>query len=543
MTATPPLPVLIVGAGPTGLTLAITLRRWGVPVRIVDKAERPTSVSKALAIWSASLEVLHGAGIVPEIMEKSARLRALVAGSGRRTLAEMTVGAGIDSPYPFPLLQSQARTEGILIACLERLGVTVERSVELSAVQQDADGVTATLSHADHRTESVRCLYLAGCDGARSAVRHALGVAFEGYTEPDTYVLGDVAIEGGSLDPRCIYVWSAKRGTVALFPYEDGVWRVFGVRESGAADAPVTVAELQDLVDRHGPPGLRLSSPGWLSAFRINARLAARYRVGRCFLAGDAAHIHSPAGGQGMNTGIQDATNLGWKLAHALDGRGDVELLLNSYEAERRPVARGVIDGAAQKLHVAFARNPVATAARSAAIAVLGRLPAFHRKLQVELSETEITYGGGPLVALGNPPAKPKRTEVGARARDARFVDPASGTEKDLWTALSGTAHTLLLFEENGSPIDVGAAAAAAGDRLTVLRLPPAADPNGAVRARYGVTGSAWVLVRPDQVVAARGPGGDLTALAAYAEAVLKPRGPSVLADAVGARMEVAGAV
>jgi 2-polyprenyl-6-methoxyphenol hydroxylase-like FAD-dependent oxidoreductase len=518
--------VLVVGAGPTGLSLAITLRRLGASVRIVDRAAQPSAVSKALAVWSGSLEALQGMQVIDEFLAAGQRLNALSVGDGRRELARLAVGDGIDSPYPFPLLLPQSRTEQILSARLSALGVEIERGVELVGLIQDSDGVTASLRHDDNRIAEWRTRYLVGCDGARSFVRQSLGIAFEGYTEPPVFLLGDVRIDGGSLDHRSIYLRWNNGGTVALFPFENEIWRVFARREAGsthaAPDEPPTLAELQRLMDRHGPGGLRLRDPSWLSAFRINERLAARYRTGRCFLAGDAAHIHSPAGGQGMNTGIQDAVNLGWKLAYALRGIGDASLLLDSYEAERRPIAREVVKGAAQKLHVAFSSNPIARLLKDAAVSVLGNMKAVQRKLQIELSETEIVYRDGPLVALGNPPRHAKRADVGGRARDALFVDPATGTAQPLWPHLSALRHSLLLFEDPQRPIATNGITDGTGDRLEILRLGPAADPERSARTRYRLRGPGWVLIRPDQMVAARGDGADLTALQTYLDRVVR---------------------
>lgn len=517
--------VLIVGAGPTGLSLAITLRRYGIPVRIVDRAAQPSTVSKALALWSASLEALQGMGVVQHFTAEGQRLKALCVGAGDRRLATLAVGEGIDSAFPFPLLLPQSRTEELLTARLGELGVTIERSLELTGFAQDESGVTATLRHADGRTETVRTRYLAGCDGARSPVRQTLNVEFEGYTEPQTFLLADVQIDGGDLDHRSIYLWWREDGTVAMFPFGPDVWRIFSLRhgEQAASDAPATLEEMQTCIDHYGPKGLRLHSPSWLSIFRINERLAAHYRVGRCFLSGDAAHIHSPAGGQGMNTGIQDAVNLGWKLAHALRGVGNAELLLESYEAERRPVARAVIDAAAQKQHLAFGAGKLTSLARNIAVSIFGNIPAVQRHLQIELSETEIVYRGGPLVALAAGGRGGKRTDVGSRARDASMIDTVTGTYTNLWPRLSMPHHSLLLFEDSESS-QLPAILKRTGDRLKVLRLDDTADPRREVRERYRLRGPGWVLVRPDQVVAARGEGADFGALTAYAAEVLCER-------------------
>lgn len=281
------------------------------------------------------------------------------------------------------------------------------------------------------------------------------------------------------------------------------------------SEAAPTLAELQDHADRHGPPGLGLSQPSWLSAFRINERVAAHYRSGRCFLAGDAAHIHSPAGGQGMNTGMQDAVNLAWKLASVLKGIGDADLLLDSYEPERRAVALDVVKAAGQKQHLAFSTGTATRLLKDFAISIFGNLPVVQKKLQVELSETEITYRDGPLVALGAPPRHARRTDTGTRARDTKLnID---GATRNLWPLMTATQHTLLVFED-GEPIDISGIRAA---HVKILHIAKGNDPDGEVWARYHQRGSGWVLIRPDQVIAARGDGGDVGVLERYLERVV----------------------
>jgi 2-polyprenyl-6-methoxyphenol hydroxylase-like FAD-dependent oxidoreductase len=519
MMRTANFPVLIVGAGPTGLALALTLRRHGVSVRLIDRAPAPATVSKALAVWSGSLEALASLGVVDEFLAAGVQLKSVTVGDGSRTLAALEAGKGIDSPYPKPLLLPQSRTEAILGARAEELGVKLERGVELTGFVQDEQGVTATLRHADGRDETVRARYVVGADGARSAVRQTLGIAFEGYTEPQTFILGDVQIEGGNLDRHSIYIWWHNGSTVALFPFEGNIWRIFAVRPEGEGDALPTIDELQLHMDRHGPPGTRLHDASWLSTFRTNERLAAQYRDGRVFLAGDAAHVHSPAGGQGMNTGIQDAVNLGWKLAYVLNGRGDAELLLDSYEAERRPVARNTIDGSAQRLHVAFAPNPMARVLRDIAVSVIGHLDVVQKKLQLQLSETDITYRDGPLVALGKPPRHAARTDVGTRALDARIA----GQQDTLWPILSAGRHTLLMFGGDNNAALPDTVTALSGDDLALVRLGPDAEGNAA--ARYNMRAPGWVLIRPDKVVAARGGLSDFASLEHYLARVVSANG------------------
>jgi 2-polyprenyl-6-methoxyphenol hydroxylase-like FAD-dependent oxidoreductase len=517
--------VLVVGGGPTGLSLAITLRRFGVPVRVIDRLPEPATVSKALVVWSATLEVLQGDGAIDGFLKAGRQLHAVRIGDGKRTLAEVAVGEGIDSVYPFPVLLAQSRTEQILRTRLAELGVEVERGVELVGLSDDGQAVTARLARADGTTEESCVKYVVGCDGARSAVRQELGIDFEGLTEPETFLLGDVKIEGGNLDDRSLYIWWHDGGTVALFPFEDGVWRVFAMRDGGDPSQATTLQELQRCVDRHGPPGLRLSHPGWLAVFHINERLAAHFRKGRCLLAGDAAHIHSPAGGQGMNTGIHDGINLGWKLAYVLRGLGDAELLLDSYEAERRPTAHAIVEEATQRQHLAFSTGKVSQLVKDAALTIVGKLPSIQRMLQVQLSQTAIVYREGPLVQLGAPPRHPARTDVGSRALEAQWYDVATGRKQSLWPFISQPRHSLLVFDDEPTTFDVDEIVAGLAAQLHVLRLDTVADPEHHVRKRYQMRAPGWVLIRPDQVVAARGAGTDLARLTTYLDRVLRPRG------------------
>jgi 2-polyprenyl-6-methoxyphenol hydroxylase-like FAD-dependent oxidoreductase len=511
--------VLIVGAGPTGLTLALTLQRHGVVARVIDKLDRPDELSKALAVWPASLEVLAGLGMHDAFARAGAPLAAVTFGDGAKKLAHVDMGEGVDSAYPQPILLPQSKTERILSDQYLGAGGTIERGVELISLDEDSEGISATLRHPDRYEETIRVAWLVGADGARSTVRHLLGIDFEGYTEPDLFLLGDIRIEGADLDRHTIHVWWHDGGTIALFPFEHDVWRMIAGRAGQAAnlqheDAPVTLEELQQEMDRHGPPGARLSKPAWLASFHTNERLAAQYRRTRVFLAGDAAHIHTPAGGPGMNTGIQDAFNLGWKLAYVLQGRGDASTLLDSYEAERRPVAHRVIDHASRMMHTAMSGNPMMRFARDLAVTVLGRVPALQTRLRAELSETEITYREGPLIALAGESRHVARGFPGTRARDLRWIDTASGASHTLWASLCAARHTLVIFGEAEA---VASRVAPFSDAVQVIRLDAAGEPA----KRYGFDTPGYVLIRPDQVVALRGSANDAALLDRYIKRVV----------------------
>jgi len=341
----PDVDVLVVGAGPTGLVMAATLARAGVSVRIVERAAERSPHSRALVVHARSLEVLEQLGIAAELVGRGKRALSVIVHIDGDKAVETPLGdvGAQDSPFPFVLFVSQVETERLLEAHLLSLGVAVERPLELVALTQDEAGCVATLDRAGVR-EEVRARYVVGADGAHSAVRKAVGLAFEGAAYAQTFLLGDVSIPGR--EGRAAELFIARRGFAALFPMADGGpvagggdrYRVLATSgESRETSEPPTLAELRALAERATGTSLELGDPTWLASFRLHHRGVDRYRIGNVFVAGDAAHIHSPAGGQGMNTGMQDAWNLGWKLALVLQ-RGATSALLDSYDAERQPV-------------------------------------------------------------------------------------------------------------------------------------------------------------------------------------------------------------
>src|SRR6478735_3250372 len=295
--------VLVAGAGPVGLTMALELARFGVSVRVVDKGAMRTDKSKALAIWSRTLELLERSGAADAFVAAGRKISAVNLRAGHEEIARVTLD-GPQTPYPFMLLIPQSETERLLEAELETYGVSVERQTELSDFAQDTGGITCHLAHPDGRKESVAAQWLIGCDGAHSFVRHALGVSFDGETLATDFLLADVHVAGAGLPDDELSAFWHEDGVAMFFPIEAGRFRLIADLGPAAAGRPEpTLAEAQALVDRRGPGGLTLADPIWLTSFIINERKVSDYSVGRVFLAGDAAHVHSPAGGQGMNTG------------------------------------------------------------------------------------------------------------------------------------------------------------------------------------------------------------------------------------------------
>lgn len=391
--------ILIVGAGPVGLTMAAELVRYGVPVRLIDRSAEPTQTSKALVLWSRTLELIDRMGCTQAFLDVGLRVHGASIRSGTSVLGRASFD-GISSPYNFALMIPQRDTERLLHEHLVSMGGTVEREVELTGFAQDADGVRATLRHKDGREEAVETPWLIGCDGAHSSVRHGLGLTFDGSTEGGDWILADVRLEGKGKPPSDeIAPFLHDEGPFVVFPIPGNRARI--IAAVGRADLTVprpepTLADVQQLIDRRAGGGFRASDAVWLANFRINERKVTDYRHGRVFLAGDAAHIHSPAGGQGMNTGMQDAFNLAWKLALVVRGEAGVKLL-ESYSPERSKVGDMVLRNASLMTDMGTLSNPAALAVRNLVLRLMLGLHAVQDRMAATMSETEIGYTGGPL--------------------------------------------------------------------------------------------------------------------------------------------------
>jgi 2-polyprenyl-6-methoxyphenol hydroxylase-like FAD-dependent oxidoreductase len=528
---TAPLDVLVVGAGPTGLALAAQLRAFGAGFRVVDRQRDRVHESRALAVQPRTLEVLTGLGIADAMVERgNPAVRLQMHGGGRTTEAPLFDIGLDDTAYPFLLFLSQAETEAILDQHLAQRGVTVERGVELVGLRHEPEHVVCTLRHDDGRTDEVVARYVVGCDGAHSSVRAGAGIAFAGGAYPRTFVLADLDADG--LDPGAVHVHLAAGGMLFFFPLgQPAPWRLLGMerRTGGPAasghDAP-DLGELQALADAYTGDRVRLHDPVWTTYFRLQHRHATSYRSGRVFLAGDAAHVHSPAGAQGMNTGIQDAWNLGWKLALVADGTAN-PALLDTYQAERRPVGRDVLRFTDRAFRIATSTNPLIRAVRiHVAPRVLRLALRFARGRAIgfrAISQLAIDYRDSPAVREGHP-----GLGRGPRAGDRLPDAPVSvdGRRQSLHRALAAPRFHLLLAGPTGSwPAgDV----ALPGDRharhLHVHRLTRAPHPgavvdvDGHAHTRLGLDPGrvAHHLVRPDGHIAYRAAGADLGGLAAY---------------------------
>ena len=336
--------VLIAGAGPTGLVLALWLTRLGVTVRIIDKTSEPGTTSRALAVQARTLELYRQIGIAQDVVDggvKINRANLWVAGHSTAELPLAQMGEGL-SPFPFALIYPQDAHERLLIGRLAELGVKVERQTELRHFKQSESGVRALIRNADGNEEWREYAYLAGCDGARSTVRDTLGIGFPGGTYSGVFFVADVDASGPAADGE-IHVDFEESDFLAIFPLKGaGRLRLIGPASWDGDVAHDTITF--DDVNQRALHNLQLNvdKVNWFSTYRVHHRVADRFRDGRAFLLGDAAHVHSPVGGQGMNTGIGDAVNLAWKLAAVMNGSA-AERLLNTYESERIGFARRLV--------------------------------------------------------------------------------------------------------------------------------------------------------------------------------------------------------
>jgi 2-polyprenyl-6-methoxyphenol hydroxylase-like FAD-dependent oxidoreductase len=516
--------VLIVGAGPTGLALAAQLQAFGVKPRLLDRQLDRVHESRALAIQPRTLEVLRGLGLAQTLIERGNDAVQLRIHLGRRQVSMRLFDVGLeDTAFPFLLFISQAETEAILNEHLAAHGIEVERGVELLAYESSADGLTCTLRR-DGSSEQIRARYLVGCDGARSTVRQLAGITFEGGSYPQTFALADLEVDG-ELEPDSAHAFFGTRGMLLFFPLRvPASWRLMTMlpaRPHAAArereQERLSLPELQTICDGFTSDGLRLRDPVWMTLFRLQHRQAARYCAGTVFLAGDAAHVHSPAGAQGMNTGIQDAWNLGWKLALVARGVAD-EVLLDSYEQERWPVGRFVLRFSDRGSTIAISDSRLVRLLRTeVAPRLVPLLLRFQRRRRLgfrTISQLAIDYRGSPAVQEGGsaPRGGPK---AGDRLPDLRIVQ--DGREQWLHEALAAPAFHLLLC----GPAAVWPARqlATIEDRfcgsVIVHRLAREPgpdillDPTGAALTRLGDEQPSQYLVRPDGHIGYRDGGTD----------------------------------
>jgi 2-polyprenyl-6-methoxyphenol hydroxylase-like FAD-dependent oxidoreductase len=384
--------VLIVGAGPVGLFLANECARRGLRWRLVEARSGQSEHSKALAIFPRTMEIFDMAGIAGPFLAKANRVTSVAVMAHGRTLAHMRFEPE-GSPYSFVAMVPQDETERMLAEELRRKGGSIEYDTAFVSAEQQNDSVSVTL---DQKGVPAVCRasFVIGCDGAHSAVRHTLKLPLEGGEYNPSFMLADV--ETNEMPAGELQLCPSEHGPVAIFPMSATRRRIVATVDQTEGEAP-SLEMVKTILAQRAPSGIEARSLHWSSYFRIHHRHAAKLRIGRMFIAGDAAHIHSPFGGQGMNTGLHDTWNLAWKLDLFLKGHGN-ELLLDSYGSERLPIIQDVIETTDHITKVMGTPNKFAQALRDAVIPMVSRLAPFQHAFVKRLSELGIAYGGSAIV-------------------------------------------------------------------------------------------------------------------------------------------------
>jgi len=493
--------VLIIGAGPTGLVLALWLARLGVKPRIIDKTAEPGTTSRALAVQARTLELYRQLGLDEAVVERGHKVPAVnlwVRGARAARMPFKTVGGDL-TPYPFLQIFPQDQHERLLIERLQALGVTVERRTELRGFDDSGDRVTARLVGPDGREESAEVAFIAGCDGARSIVRETLGTGYAGGTYRQVFYVADVEAAGPAMDGE-LHVDLDEADFLAVFPLAgEGRARLIGTVRDERAEHPeqLKFGDVSDRAIQHLK--VKIARVNWFSTYRVHHRITEHFRRGRAFLLGDAAHIHSPAGGQGMNTGIGDAINLAWKLAAVLGGRAD-DRLLDSYEAERIAFARRLVATTDRVFTFATAEGRVADILRTRIAPVLlpgvFSLEPVREYLFRTVSQITLNYRGMPLSA-------------GAAGH-------VHGGDRLPWVPSAGADNFAGLVEPRWQVHVYGSANKALASWCAEHDVPLHAFEWRPEYETAGLARDALYLLRPDTYVALAEPAGDPGSLDRY---------------------------
>ena len=479
--------ILVVGAGPTGLTVALQSRLSGANVRVIEQRSEPRPWAPALAVQPRTMEVLRGLGVSDDLMERSLSEVALsVHGDGwsvAGSLHDLHLPA---TQFPFVLFAPQPEVEAVLRGRLGELGVEVEWGSALKGLVQHENRVECRVHNSKGTETCIVAEYVAGCDGPGSLVRAAIGARFRGRDYRRTIVVGD-ADPTDDLESGTAHAYLRRTGIVFSFPLPSGDWRIIAPEKGANGD-------LIEAVSRHIGDSVRLTDVSWVNSIWLQHRLASRYGIGRVYIAGDAAHIHSPAGAQGMNTGIQDAANLGWKLAMAL--RGAPEILLNSYEVERRPVAKNVLrlTGIAHAFEISDIlpfRIGRHWGSHAVARVVVPR-PRLVSLIARAVSGLDIGYRRGAVDDVAQPP---RRFRPGSRLPDLPLRNaPAT----HLHGLIDGRTFHLLEFDGKLDDGSLDGISQEHGGIVTIRQIARSTMPAGTHTPAY-------VLVRPDGYIATAG--------------------------------------
>ena len=540
--------ILIVGAGPTGLTMASELTRHGIPCRIIDQKSGVTDKTKALSVQSRTMEVFEDMGIVDEVLERGRIVSGFSMYSEGKRIFQVTSGE-LDTPYSFNMLYPQFETERSLYNHLTNLGADVDWNTEVLELEQN-EQIKVKLQDAKGNMESLEPDYLIACDGGRSFCRKALDIKLAGETFDSEFLIADLTLDWdnppmkdewhGYFTDRGFVLIASLDGKDSWRMVMEVPWDMQDESDTSHYEQP-TFAEFKQMFERlDALPGIELTEPNWISRFRIHRRIIDRFRHGNVFFAGDAGHLHSPAGGQGMNTGIQDAYNLAWKMALVCRGIGKPELL-DTYNTERYPIIKRQVQTTDAAFKMMLLRHPVSRAIRDRLASLLVNIEPIQHRMEQRSSMITINYRNSPIVDeyrelplyLGNPIKEIAELGVwrdfgeaphaGDRAPD--FVFDSDGAEKRLFEIIQGTTHKLLMFVGNYNEPDFEAdfkqryslvkqkyGKAIDPVLIHMNELPfeapegiaVVADDEGELHQRYGAHSHCIYLIRPDGYIGYR---------------------------------------
>lgn len=536
--------VLVAGAGPVGLTLACELARYGVSCRVIDKNASIHEISKALILHVRTQEVLDAMGAIAAAKEVSVPMVKIALRAYGTLLGHLDADE-IDSPHSHPCILGQNRTEHLLEEHLNKLGSKVDWEVEVKDFEQDENGVNVTLVHSDGSQEVTRAKYLIGCDGAHSIVRKTLGLSFDGGKyKGEQFIQADAKISW-TLPKGTSYLFLTEEGYMMVIEMPDNLVRVFiSVSDPDPEnESPPTLQEVQDALNHLGGVEAELFEPKWLARYRTSHRCVDRLQEKRVFVAGDAAHIHVPIGGQGMNTGIQDAFNLGWKLAYTLKGKSPATLL-DTYNIERLPIAKTLLSGTDRSYRTVLHPGELQqNAVRLIGPFLIGQ-KSISSKIIHTISEVEISYKEtSPIVEDSGRNDGPT---AGERAPSAPIVRYQDKSTVELFDIFRGTHWTFLLLGGPKATVqtyqkltDIGNTVSEQYGQTVIphlvinAALPPdflnwngstLMDSERYLHDKYGASSACLYLIRPDWYIGFRGDLSDASQLQTYLNSILIQR-------------------
>lgn len=513
------VPVLIVGAGPTGLTLATALHRHGIQFRIIDKQIKPVLTSNALVAQTRTLEVWDDMKLLAHALEQGNVLQAMNMYTNEKKIVHANFNE-INSVFPFVLGIAQRRTETILQENLIANQIQIEMKVELVKFKEENEMIVAVLRHQNGEEEIIRVQWLAACDGIHSTVRSQLHLPFPGKELSQHFIVADVKVASTELALHEVHLFLSAEGPLIIIAYDNENWRIIAdvSHEVFLKEAKtLTDAQLASIIQQRCQISFKIAESNWSSGFWIHERMINAYRNRRIFFAGDAAHVHSPAGGQGMNTGIQDAYNLAWKLALVISGHAN-KTLLDSYQAERYAVGKALLKHTDMLTRFMTLHHPILRAIRNIILKSVMHFDSNRRYFLNTMTQLNINYKKSPIVK--NLMSRKKGPRAGYRMMDTEIT-----FGKRLFDIVRGPKHSLLIFAGINSNFDLNASLSEFEKMMSpyqdLIKCIFIANPKRInelsqwnevmivdddlkIHALYGANQACLYLIRPDKYIAFR---------------------------------------